>query len=135
MLLHEIMTLSMTLKRSGTQFCPGLEPTALFSGNPPSWAPSLSKANLKNYPPFLWQPSKLVHGNCMKHFKMRELHTILSQLGISSLLFILSGWTPYLLLTLWLDIALNVFHVWYARGMNMKHFTLKHFQTKTCKVI
>ena len=44
---------------------------------------------------------------------------MLNQLKISlSLLFIPSGSTLYLLLTLWLDIAFDVFHTWYARGMN-----------------
>ena len=40
--------------------------------------------------------------------------TVLSQLRMSlSLLFILSGSTLYILLTLWLDIAFIVFHFWY----------------------
>ena len=28
-------------------------------------------------PPSFWEPSKLVHANCIKHFKMKELHFIL----------------------------------------------------------
>ena len=54
-------------------------------------------------------------------------HIILSKLRISlSLLFTLSGSTPCLLLTLlWLDIAFNVFHIWCARGMNLKHIQMK----------
>ena len=51
---------------------------------------------------------------------MVTFRTILSQLIISLLLlFILWGSTLHLLLTLWLDIAFNVFHVWCAREMNI----------------
>ena len=51
--------------------------------------------------PSFWEPSKLVHVNCMKHFKMKVLHFVLSQLIISlSLLSILSSSTLNLLLTL-----------------------------------
>ena len=32
---------------------------------------------IKKIIPSLWEPSKLVHVNCMKHFKMKELHFML----------------------------------------------------------
>ena len=38
--------------------------------------PLFLKQILKITPSF-WQPSKLVHANCMKHFKMKELHFVL----------------------------------------------------------
>ena len=42
-------------------------------GTPPFLRePPLSEANLKSYPSF-WEPSKLVHVNCKKHFKIKVL--------------------------------------------------------------
>ena len=51
--------------------------TPLFWGNPPplSGYSLFLKQILKNSPSF-WQPSKLVHANCMKHFKMKGLHFV-----------------------------------------------------------
>ena len=71
-------------------------------GTPPFLRePPLSEANLKSYPSF-WEPSKLAHVNCKKHFKNEGVmfRTILSQLRMSlTLLFLFSGSTLYLLLT------------------------------------
>ena len=65
-------------------------------GTPP---PPFSDANLKKLPPSFWQLSKLVHVNCKKHFKM--FRTMLIQLRTSlKLLFLLSGSTLHLLLTI-----------------------------------
>ena len=42
-------------------------PSLPFLREPPFSVPPLS----------FWEPSKLVHGNCMKNFKMKELHFVL----------------------------------------------------------
>ena len=72
-----------------------------FWGNPTFWAPPSSWNKFKKLLPSFWEPSKLVHINCMKHFKMKVLRFVLSSLRTSlSLLFVFSGSTLYLLLTL-----------------------------------
>ena len=70
---------------------PGLDPP-ISEGNP------LSEANLKSYPSFFRNPSKLVQANCKKHFKMKVLRFVLSIVTILSqsttsltLLFLLAG--------------------------------------------
>ena len=104
--------------------------TPPFMREPPFLGTFLFLKQVKKLPPSFWQPSKLVHVNCIKHFKMNVSYYT-SQTRISlSFLFILSGSTLYLLLTLALifififilDIAFNVLYIWCARGMNMKHF-------------
>ena len=74
--------------------------------------PPFSEANLKKYPLFL---RAIQIGACKLYKTLQNegvtFHTILYLLRTSlSLLFILSGSTLCLLLTLWLDIAFNVFH-------------------------
>ena len=60
--------------------------TPLFWGPPPPLHPLPSFwSKFKMLPPSFWEPSKLVHVNC-------------------------------------LGTAFNFFHIWYARGMNIKHF-------------
>ena len=44
---------------------------------PSFWVPSSFWSKFKKLIPFFWEPSKLVHANCMKHFKMKELHFVL----------------------------------------------------------
>ena len=52
-------------------------PPPFSEGMPPlSGYPLFLKQIWKNTPSF-WEPSKLVHANCIKHFKMKELHFIL----------------------------------------------------------
>ena len=75
-------------------------PPPPFLGTPSFWS------KFKKLPHSFWEPSKLVHVNSKKHFKMKVLRfvsTIQSQLRVSlTLLFLLSGSTLYLLLTLFL---------------------------------
>ena len=100
----------------------------LFSeGTPLSGYLPLSEANLKSYPPSsFYEPSKLVHINCKKHFKWRcyvSYYTESNENIITIALFTFRlNFVFYYLHFLWLDIAFNVFHTWCARGMNMKHF-------------
>ena len=71
-------------------------------------------------PSSFWEQHKLVHLNCMKHFKMKMFCSILSHLRILlTLTFLLSGSTlfNYYWYFLWLDNAFNAFSIWYAREM------------------
>ena len=49
-----------------TKFTPCLEP-------PPFWVTPSFRQKLKNLLPTLWEPSKLVDVNCIKHFKTKIL--------------------------------------------------------------
>ena len=97
----------------------GLE-TQLFWGNPP-----LSEAFLKSYPPL-----SEIHPNwCMQivrnTLKWRcyvSYYTKSIENIINITLFTFRLNSIYYWHFLWLNIAFNVFHIWYARGMNMKHF-------------
>ena len=52
--------------------------TPLFQGNPPFFLGTLSFwSKFKKLPPSFWEPPKLVHANCTKHFKIKELHIAL----------------------------------------------------------
>ena len=97
----------------------------LFWGNPPLSGYPLFLKQIKKIPPIF-----LNHPNCCMQIvwitlKLRSYilyYTESIENSIFSLLFIPSGLTLYLLLTFWFDIAFHVFHIWCARGMNMKHF-------------
>ena len=108
-----------------SQFHPGLE-SPFSEGTPPFWVPPSFWSIFKKLPPSLFLRAIQI-GACKLYETFQNegvtFHTILSQFRISlSLLFIISGSTLYLLLTLWLDIAFNIFHIWYPKRMNMKHF-------------
>ena len=64
-----------TRDKHTAQFSTGLEPPfsegSPFLGTPSFWS------KFKKLPPSFWEPSKLVHANCMKHFKTKELHFVL----------------------------------------------------------
>ena len=100
------------------------------------WVNPLSEVNLKNPPP----PSSLFLGalqigTCKLYETLKNegvtFRTILSQLRRSlSLLFIFSGSTLYLILSLWLDIAFNVIRIWHLRGINMKHFLISRIKKR-----
>ena len=49
---------------------PFSERTLLFLGTPSFWTN-------KKLPLFFWEPSKLVHVNCKKHFKVKVLRSVL----------------------------------------------------------
>ena len=95
------------------------EPSPLLSGYPP-----LSEANLKSYPSL-----SEIHPNwCMQIIRntlkwrcyvSNYTKSIENIINITLFYFqaqlCICHWH-----FLWLDIAINVFHIWYARGMNMK---------------
>ena len=81
----------------------GPPPPFLREPPPPPFLGTHSlRSKFKKLPLSFWEPSKLVHVNRKKHFKMKvTFRTILCQLRISvTLLFLLLGSTLYLLLTL-----------------------------------
>ena len=62
-------------------FLPGLEPPPppFSEGTTPFWLPSSFWCKFKKLTPSFWEPSKLVHANCKKHFKMKVLCFVLYQ--------------------------------------------------------
>ena len=51
--------------------------TPFSKGTPPFWVPPIFWSKFKKLPPSFWEPSKLVHVNCKKNFKMKVLHLVL----------------------------------------------------------
>ena len=100
--------------------------TPCFWGNPPAFLGTPSFwSKFKKLPPSFWEPSKLVHVNCMKHFKkvLRfVLYYVSWEYHYHYSLYFQAQLCIYYWHLLWLDIAFNVFHIWHESGMNMKHF-------------
>ena len=96
-------------------------PSPSFCVNLPLLSNFLSK--LKKSPPSFWELFKLVHVNRIKHFKMKVENIIIITLYTFSInsvyitLYTLSINSVYTT-----DTCFNVFHGWYERGTNMKHF-------------